>query len=414
MAKIAIVGSGIAGLGAAYVLDPHHEIVLYEAQDRLGGHANTVTVDDPEMGPLSIDTGFIVHNDRNYPNLVRLFDELEVECQNTEMSFGVDHPNDQIRYRATNLATLFAHRRNWLTPGYWRMLRDIPRFWRRASQLLADPDPNISLDEFLADTRLSAEFLDWHLVPMGAAIWSASPATFGEFPAVSLLSFLHNHGLLGLGKRPQWRTVVGGSINYVDRLAARLNGEIRVSSPVQHVIRENAEVLVRSPQGTDRYDAVVLACHPDQSLKLIGDPLDVETETLSQIKYQPNSATLHTDESVLPTTIRARAAWNYRIESNPSLPTVTYDLTLLQALPGSRRYMVSLNMDHLIDGRSVIDRFDYAHPVFDKPALDAVKKLATFNGTNRLHFAGAWTGHGFHEDGFASALRVCETLGVKW
>ena len=414
MTKIAIVGSGIAGLGAAYVLDPYYDVVLYEAQDRLGGHANTVTVQDPVAGPLGIDTGFIVHNDRNYPNLVRLFDELGVEIQDTDMSFGVDHREAAISYRATNIATLFAHRRNALTPGYWRMLRDIPRFWRAASRLLDHPDPSISLNDFLETGAFSSEFVNWHLMPMGSAIWSASPATFGAFPAVSLLTFLHNHGLLGIGRRPQWRTVHGGSSNYVNRIASELKAEVRTSSPVVNLIRDGATVELSTPRGTDQFDAAILACHPDQSLKLLANPSQDETSILGAIKYQPNTATLHTDESVLPTTVRSQAAWNYRVERGAELPTVTYDLTALQRLAGSRRYLVSLNMDHLIDQSRVIERFEYAHPVFNNDAITAATRLDVLNGSNLVYYAGAWVGHGFHEDGLVSALRVCEKLGVCW
>jgi predicted NAD/FAD-binding protein len=414
MSSVAIIGSGIAGLGAAHVLDPHRDVTLFEAADRLGGHANTVVVDDPDVGPLAIDTGFIVHNDRNYPNLVRLFDELGVERQDSEMSFGVHDPVSGLSYRATNPSTLFADRRNLVNGRYWRMLAEIPRFWFDARRALANGDRELTLDEFIARQGYSRELVEWHLVPMGAAIWSADPMTFGAFPAVSLFTFLANHGLLGLGDRPRWKTVVGGSRRYVDALADRLRGEVRHSSPVTSVARVDGGVEVTSRYGTERFDDVVLACHTDQALEILADASPDEKEILGSIAYQPNLATLHTDVSVLPPSERAQAAWNYEVHRGATAPTVTYDLTRLQRLSGSRRYLLSLNIDDRIDPAMVLRHFEYAHPVFDRAALDAQHRLGEINGDGGVHFAGAWAGHGFHEDGLRAALNVCESMGVRW
>jgi predicted NAD/FAD-binding protein len=427
--RIAIVGSGIAGLTCAHVLGPHHDVTLFEADDRLGGHSNTVTVNDPAAGELAVDTGFIVHNDRNYPNLVRLFAELEVPVQDTEMSFGVTDRNFSGRgpagdgvftYRATSVSTLFADKRNLARPTMWRMLADIVRFYRSANRMLADDrdlDEQPSLGQFLRDGNYSDAFIDLHLIPMGASVWSADPETFDEFPAISLFRFLGNHGLLGVGNRPQWRTVVGGSRVYVDAVARRFDGTIRLNTPVIGIERDDEAVTVRTPGGADRFDRVVLACHSDQALAMLNDPSPAEKEVLGAIRYQPNTATLHTDTSVMPPVRKAWAAWNYdRPEAGvvDGRSTLTYDMTDLQRLEGSKRYLVSLNSDHRIDPDSVLASFEYAHPVFDGPAIRAQQRFEEIDGVGRTHFCGAYWSYGFHEDGMASGLRVCRRLGVEW
>jgi predicted NAD/FAD-binding protein len=424
--RIAIVGSGIAGLACAHVLGPHHDVVLFESEPRLGGHSNTVDVDDPAAGTLAVDTGFIVHNDRNYPHLVRLFTELGVPTFDTEMSFAVTDrdpasPTHGFTYRATSPNTLFADRRNLVRPAMWRMLRDVTRFYRDANAFLTDPDDRVSLHDFLATGSYSREFLDLHLIPMGAAVWSADPATFDEFPARSLLTFLSNHGLLGVRDRPQWRSIHGGSRTYVQAIADRFAGEIRLSTPVQRVERhglaDDRRVDVITPHGRDTFERVVLAVHSDQALRMLAEPSPAERGVLADVRYQPNRATLHTDVSLLSPRRRAWAAWNY--DCRPGEPvggaaTVTYDMTTLQHLPGSERYLVTLNSDEHIDPARVIRSFDYAHPVFDGPAVAAQGRFEQIDGVDRVHYCGAWWGHGFHEDGMRSGLRVCERLGVGW
>ncbi len=423
--RVAIVGSGVAGLTCAHVLGPHHDVTLFEADRRLGGHANTVTVDDPLAGELRIDTGFIVHNDRNYPNLVKLLSELGVATTDTEMSFGVTDRDPTSRthgltYRATSPNTLFADRRNLAQPAMWRMLRDIRRFYRDANAYLDATDDHqanddVSLDQFVVAHSYSRDFVELHLIPMGAAVWSATPAGFGKFPVRSLFTFLANHGLLSVRDRPQWRTIVGGSRTYVDAIASRFSGEIRLDQPVQKVIRGDGEVEIQTSEGPDRFDRVVLAVHSDQALDILGDPTDDERRVLGRVRYQTNRATLHTDVSMLSPQRRAWSAWNYdRRSDNQSLSTVTYDMTTLQRLPGTHRYLVSLNSEHLIDPSSVIASFDYAHPVFDSAAVAAQRRFAEIDGVDRVHYCGAWWGHGFHEDGVVSGLRVCERIGVDW
>lgn len=418
--RIAVVGSGIAGLTCAHVLGPHHDVVLYEAAPRLGGHANTVDVDDPVAGRIAVDTGFIVHNDRNYPNLVALFDELGVETVDTEMSFGVTDRDPQsptygFTYRATNPNTLFADRRNLVRPAMWRMLRDITRFYRDASAFLEDGDDDTSLADFLDAGGFSRELVALHLLPMGASVWSADPSRFAEFPARSLFRFLEHHGLLGVGDRPQWRTIPGGSRVYVDALAARFPGEIRTSSPVTSVRRTDEAVEVTAGGAVDRFDRVILATHSDQALAMLADPTPVEQKVLAAVAYQPNRATLHTDTSLLSPYRRAWSAWNYeRRSADQATATLTYDLTTLQHLPGAERYLVSLNSDDHIDPARVITSIEYAHPVFDGDAIDAQRRFDEIDGVDRVHYCGAWWGYGFHEDGMVSALRVCHRIGVDW
>ncbi|MFP5489365.1 MAG: FAD-dependent oxidoreductase [Acidimicrobiia bacterium] len=418
--RIAVVGSGIAGLTCAHVLGPHHDVVLYEAASRLGGHANTVDVDDPAAGRIQVDTGFIVHNDRNYPNLVALFDELGVATVDTEMSFGVTDrdpasPTSGFTYRATSPNTMFADRRNVVRPAMWRMLRDVARFYRAARAFLDDGDDETTLTQFLDDAGYSREFVELHLLPMGASVWSADPARFAEFPARTLFRFLDNHGLLGVGDRPQWRTIPGGSRVYVDAIAARFPGEIRLASPVESVRRTADGVEVTANGRVDRFDRVVLATHSDQALAMLVDPSPVEQKVLGAVRYQPNRATLHTDTSLLSPHRRAWSAWNYeRHGDDQRAATLTYDMTELQHLPGSRRYLVSLNSDDRIDPDTVLARFDYAHPVFDGDAIEAQRRFDEIDGVDRIHYCGAWWGYGFHEDGMASALRVCHRIGVHW
>lgn len=414
--RIAIIGSGIAGLTCAHVLGDRVEAVLYESDDRLGGHANTVDVDDPDGSALAIDTGFIVHNRRNYPNFCRLLDELDIDTQPSEMSFSVTDRERNLTYRATNPSTIFADRRNLGRPAMWRMLADIVRFWRASHRLLDDADENLDLPlgGFVARHGFSEAFVEWHLRPMISSIWSADPAGVDDTSAVTLLQFLDNHGLLGLGDRPQWRTIVGGSRSYVEAIERRFDGKIRTDTPVRSVRRRPDGVEVVTDTGRESFDHVILACHTDQSLRLLADPTPTERAVLGNIGYLPNQATLHTDTSVLSPRRRAWASWNYEVDRAANEPRLTYDLTTLQQLPGRHRYLVSLNLDDRIDPSSVIRRISYAHPILDRSAVHAQRRLPEINGVDGVSFCGAWARHGFHEDGMASALDVCERLGVNW
>lgn len=413
--RIAIVGSGIAGLICAHVLGPHHDIVLYEADDRFGGHSNTVLVNEGAK-THSIDTGFIVHNDRNYPNLVGLFDELGMETVDSEMSFAVTDRSSGFTYRATSLNTIFADRKNVFQARMWRMLIDIFRFYRDANSYLDDMTmPEVSIGEFCEARNYSEAFMELHLVPMGAAVWSASPQTFDEFPARSLLRFLSNHGLLGVRDRPLWKTLKGGSKAYVDAILDRFEGETRLSSPVEAIVRTQLFAGITAGGKTEQFDEVILACHSDQALALLADATDAETEILGSIRYQPNTATLHSDSSLLSPKRAAWAAWNYeRLSSVDLAAAITYDLTNLQRLDTETRYLVSLNSSDRIDPARTIANFAYSHPVFDGPAMEAQSRWPEISGKNRTHFCGAYWSYGFHEDGMKSGLRVCDAVGVNW
>ncbi len=414
--KIAVVGSGIAGLTCAHVLGPHREVTLFEASDRLGGHSNTVTIEDPEVGPLGVDTGFIVHNDRNYPNLQRLFADLGVETIDTEMSFGVTDEESGLSYRATNANTLLADRRNLLRPAMYRMIVDILRFYRKGKAFLESGDDHTSLKTFLADGKYSDAFINFHLIPMGASVWSADPATFDQFPARTLLRFLDNHGLLSIRNRPQWKALVGGSRAYVDRLADRFPGQTRLETPVRSVHRTAEGVNIATESGTHQFDAVILACHSDQALAILSDATVEEKEILGAIRYQSNTATLHTDTSVMPEKKLAWSAWNYhrRAEgADEGAAVLTYDMTELMRLPVSQPYLVSLNEER-VDPELVLYQTSYSHPIFDGPAIAAQRRVQEISGKNNTHFAGAYWRFGFHEDGMVSGLRVCDELGVSW
>jgi uncharacterized protein len=412
---VAVVGTGIAGLTCAHVLGPHHDVVVFEADARLGGHANTVEVGDPEAGSIGVDTGFLVYNERNYPNLLRLFAELGVATAPSTMSFSVTDRAAGFSYRATNPNTLFAHRKNLARPAMWKMLADIGRFFRIGRRTLASsighgpPDHSgVSLGEFLSEHRFGPEFVSWYLLPLGSAIWSADPTTFDQFPAVSLLRFLDQHGLLGVRHRPPWRTVAGGSRAYVAEIC-----------PVEGVSRSAASgrpgpaVAVRAGGATHEFDHVVLACHSDQALAVLDDARPTEKDVLGAIRFQANRATLHTDTRLMPPSRRAWAAWNYD-RQDAAMATMTYDITALQHLAGRERYLVSLNSEDRINPDRVLEQIDYAHPVLDGPAVVAQARIAEVSGADRVHFCGAWTGYGFHEDGVVSGLRVARDLGVHW
>lgn len=418
--RIAVVGSGIAGLACAHILGPHHEIVLYEARNRLGGHSNTIVVDDPALGSTGIDTGFIVHNDRNYPNLIRLFAELGIETVNSEMSFAVHDPEADFHYRATNLNTLFAQRRRLIDPTMWAMLVDIIRFHRSGRRLLSAVDEgddrwdDLTIGELLDQGRYRRKFIDRHLIPMGAAVWSTPPKRFREFPAVGLLRFLDNHGLLSIGDRPQWKTVAGGSRRYVSAIEERFEGTIRRGCPVEAVQPSSGGITVSAKGGSEEFDQVILACHSDQSLRLVADPDPELSLLLAAVPYQPNRATLHTDVGILSPEPRSWAAWNYRIESDSSASTVTYDLTRLMRLATDVRYLVTLNDADRISTGKIIEQIDYSHPVFDHAASAAQSRIRDRNGSGGIWLCGAWMGYGFHEDGMRSAVDVCRRLGVDW
>lgn len=418
--KLAIIGTGISGLVCAHALHEQHELTVFEANDRIGGHTNTVRVDLADETHW-VDTGFIVHNERNYPEFVKLMRRLGVVTQPSDMSFSVHDDLTGIEYRGTNLATIFAQPRNALRPWYYRFLAEIVRFNKTCQRLLVeDPLSPLTLAELVALEGFSERLTRLFLVPMGAALWSADPATFLQFPAITYARFMQNHNLLDVGAIDQWRTISGGSRRYVEEITRPFADRIRLATPVHKVVRGRDAgaagalgVEIVTPHGPESFDAVVLACHSDQALRVLGDPTDTEREILGAIGYQPNRATLHTDERLLPRAPRARASWNYHVPDDPGrVSTVTYWMNSLQNIRSETQFLVTLNRDHDIDPSKVLASFDYAHPVFDLDAIAAQRRKPEIQGVQGTYFAGAYWGYGFHEDGVRSALDVVARLGV--
>lgn len=418
--RIAVVGSGISGLAAAWMLAERHAVTLFEAAARPGGHSNTVevTIDGVSHG---VDTGFLVYNERTYPNLTALFRQLGVPTAASDMSFSLSLETPHIEWAGTSLDTLFAQRRNLLRPAFLRMLRDILRFNRAASDDAA-ASADESIGAWLARGGYSAEFRDWYLLPMAAAIWSCPTRTMLEYPFASFARFFRNHGLLQLSDRPQWRTVAGGARRYVERLLAPLN-DVRLATRVLRARRDASGVtldFVHSapglPRGSERFDALVLACHSDQALGILGAQASgAERAVLGAVPYQPNRAVLHTDAMLLPRNRRVWSAWNYSAGADGldgRTLSVHYLINKLQPLPFEAPVVVSLNPHREPAADSVIAEFDYAHPVFDARSGEAQAALAGLQGVNRTWFCGAWTRYGFHEDGLRSALAVANALGV--
>lgn len=410
--KIAVIGSGISGLSAAWLLDRAHEVTLYEGAGYLGGHTNTVDVSlDGATHP--VDTGFLVHNDLTYPNLIRLLEHLGVESYTTEMSFSVNLPEHAIEWAGSNLATVFAQKRNLLRPRFWGMLRDTLRFNSRAEKLLEWAEGNrATLGELLDRHGYSEPFRNWYLLPMAAAIWSSAPRDILRFPASTFLRFCLNHRLLQVEGRPPWRSIAGGGRSYVSRMAESL--DVRLGEPAQRVTREGGSVRVQSPSGANVYDAVVMATHAPDSLSILGDADDTERAVLGAVGYQSNTAVLHTDRRFLPRRESLWSAWNYLSTGNGNgAVCVTYLLNRLQKLPFETPLMVTLNPAPEREPRGEIARFEYDHPVFDQAAIDAQGRLASLQGRNQTWFCGAWCGYGFHEDGLKSALRIIGDFGVE-
>ena len=421
--KIAVIGSGIAGLSCAYRLaQARQDVTLFEAGSYFGGHSNTVDV-ALDGATFGVDTGFLVFNERTYPNLVGLFDELGVETAPSEMSFSVKLARagaSSLEWAGASLDTVFAQRANLLDPRFLRMLADILRFNRQASALVnADAGiTGIALGDWLDAQGYSIQFRHWYLLPMAACIWSCPAEQMLAFPLASFVRFCHNHGLLQVRDRPQWRTVKGGSRNYVDKMLAAIPSR-RLLTPVRSVLRGSGAarpVRIDSAAGVEHFDQVVLACHSDQALTLLGDASADERSALAAIRYQANCAVLHTDTSCLPARRKAWSAWNYQSNAVTSSVTpdvcVHYLLNMLQPLPCSTPLIVSLNPIDAPDPASVLAQFDYAHPVFDQGAIAAQARIERHQGVQNTWFAGAWTGYGFHEDGLKSGLAVAASLNA--
>ncbi len=410
--RIAIIGGGVSGLVCAHLLHAEHELVLFEAGQRAGGHANTVRV-ETESGVYDLDTGFIVFNDRNYPSFERLLGELAMPTQASRMSFGVSDGVD-FEYNSASPNGLFASRNNIVKPSFHRMVADLVRFNRDARELLCgDEDP--SLCEWLARQRYSRAFVERLIVPQASAVWSADPAQMWSFPARFLIEFFDSHGMLGLRDRPRWRTIRGGSRNYVEVLTRPWRERLRLSTPVTEIRRHPDHVTV-SARGhePERFDAVVIATHSDQALALLVDPSERERELLGAIPYQRNDAVLHSDRSLLPRRRRAWASWNYHLDEGVTgRCTVTYHMNRLQSLQADREFCVTLNRTAAIDPDRIIRTIQYAHPVYTPAGVAAQSRHHEISGRNRTHYCGAYWGWGFHEDGVKSALRVVREIGAR-
>lgn len=415
MKAVAVIGAGISGLAAAYLLSRRYRVHLFEADSRLGGHTHTVVVGSAN-GPVALDTGFLVHNDRTYPNLVRLFEELGVATQDSDMSFAVSCRQSGLEYSSCGANGFFAQRRNLISPLHYSLLREILRFNREAPKLLDARDAGRqTLGDFLESRRFGEDFIHHYLLPMASAIWSTSLDAIRSFPALTLVRFFDNHGLLSLTNQPTWKVVSGGSHSYIPKLTAAVPGTTHVDADIRAVSRSDSGVTIAfHSRPSMTFDQVVFACGGDQVLPLLADPGDRERDVFAGFTTTTNEAWLHTDASVLPREPRARASWNYLLADADAPPTVTYDLNRLQGLRTPEQYCVTLNPGDQIDDRQVLGRFVYRHPLYTRDAIRSQQRWAEVSGVNRTHYCGAYWFYGFHEDGLNSAIRVASALGVQW
>lgn len=411
--KVAIIGSGISGLTAAYRLSMHHEVSLFEARDRLGGHTHSIAVHDRQLGDIAIDNGFIVYNDRNYPLFRTLLEELGVSSQDSLMSFGLKNPGTGLEYAGSAFGSLFAQRSRLLQPSHYRFLLEILRFGRVAKATLGKADER-TLEDFLVQHHFSADFQQDYLLPMAGAIWSSSLSDIRQFPLRAFLAFFDNHGLLNLKERPQWKVVCGGSSRYIDAMLARMEARLRTGCRVERIERDSAGVqLSMADRSAERFDQVIIACHSDQALRLLAQPTAEEASVLGSISYSSNEVVLHTDVSVLPQNPRAWAAWNYSVpesDADAAKPSVTYNMNLLQGISAADIYLVSLNQTARICADKILHTESYAHPQFSLAALRAQERWSAVSGKLRTHYCGAYWGYGFHEDGVRSAERVVASI----
>jgi predicted NAD/FAD-binding protein len=407
--RLAIVGTGIAGLGCAHFLHDRFDLTLYEQNDYAGGHTNTITVRENGRD-VPIDTGFMVFNHATYPNLCRLFRELGVETKKTDMSFSVQHVPTNLEFNGGSVNLLFGQRRNIFRPRHWRMLRAIDRFNKEAVPALDDP-------RFATARGYGEDMFHFYLVPMSSAVWSTPPEKMDEFPATTLLRFWHNHGFLGLDTQHPWWTVCGGAKSYVPKITAPFRDRVHLGRAVTRISRENGRVKIQDASGCrEEFAKAVLACHGDQALRMLADPTEAEMRLLSRFKYQPNTATLHSDPSFMPKTRRCWASWNYRIETGPNgeiVPQTHYWMNRLQGVSEHENYFVSLNAHDRIAPEKIHKRIEYEHPLFDRAAVLAQAELPTLNRLSpqqTTYYAGAWFKYGFHEDGFTSGLDCARAI----
>ena len=408
--RIGIIGSGVSGLVAAHLLRDHHEIVVFEARDRLGGHVNTIEVPGPD-GPRTVDTGFIVYNEQNYPLFTKLLDRLRVRTQPSNMSFSVRCDRTGVEYSSETVRTLFAQRRNLVSPRFYGMVLDILRFNREAGRAVQNGAGSLTLGEYLETAGYSNRLTEHYLLPMGSALWSLPRGKVLEMPAEFFVRFFENHGMLTVNDQPEWRVIRGGSAEYVEALVAPFRDRIRTATPVRRVERKHAHVEIDG----EVFDQVIFACHSDQALEILADATQREREVLGALPFQKNDVVLHTDTSVLPRRRRAWGSWNYHIRREDDAPaTVTYNMNSLQTLEASETYCVTLNATENIAPDSILYQTEFSHPMYTKAGMRAQKRHAEISGpANRTHYCGAYWGFGFHEDGVRSAATVAKRFGVE-
>lgn len=411
MKNIAIIGSGIAGLTSAYLLAKKHSVTVFEKAPIIGGHTATVDV-ELENQQYSIDTGFIVFNDKTYPNFLALLDEIGIDKQPTEMSFSVKNPISNLEYNGHNLDSLFAQRRNILNPRFWHLIKEILRFNKLCKALYRQGQyqKNETLGDFLSKNNFSTYFAEHYILPMGAAIWSSSLADTNQFPLQFFIRFFNNHGLLNITDRPQWYVIPKGSRSYLAPLTQRFANRIRLNSEIEKITRENEKVQLHFTGGeVQTFDEVVIACHSDQAKALLGDASNEEKKILGNMPYSENHVVLHTDTHLLPNRRKAWASWNYQLTNDATLPAcVTYNMNILQGLSSKHTFCVTLNQTALIDKSKILREFVYHHPVYNADSLDAQQQRLVICGKQHTHFAGAYWYNGFHEDGVKSAIDVAK------
>lgn len=409
--KIAIIGSGISGNTLAYYLNPHHQITLFESNDRIGGHSHTHHIDIFNQ-KVSVDTGFIVFNKKTYPNFLKLLHELKVPYENSAMSFSVKDSQKDFEYNGTSLNALFAQRKNFMNPRFYKMISEILRF-NKSSIILLSSDEEISLGDYLKREGYSDFFKKYYILPMGSAIWSSNIKTMMQFPAKFFIQFFNNHGMLNINDRPQWLTISGGSINYVNKMIEPFRKKIKLNQNIKYVERKKDHIAIHHKDRIEKFDWVFFACHSDEALKLIKSPSLHEKNILKAIPYTDNEVVLHYDDHFMPKRKLAWAAWNYHIDDNANSPaSLTYNMNILQNLKTEAPLLVTLNPMQKINKKKIIKTLSYAHPQYSLRSIEAQSKYHLISGVNRTSFAGAYWGNGFHEDGVKSALDAIQQFNA--
>ena len=413
--KIAIIGSGISGLTSAYLLNRKHDVTIFEANDYIGGHTHTHNI-EIDGSNYSIDTGFIVYNERTYPNFINLLDQLNIERQLSTMGFSVKSASQDYEYAGESLNTLFAKRSNIFRINFWRMLYEMYHFGKKADSLGFGLDVSMTLGDYLVDENYSSEFINYFIIPMGAAIWSTPANKVLDMPAYFFIKFFYNHGMLELTNRPNWWVIKNGSSEYIKKITIGFENKIHLSTPVKKVSRveDGVEIILSKKDKALKFDSVIFATHSNQALDILGDPSEAEKDILGSIPYQKNNILLHTDSSVLPRRKLAWASWNYQLDSDPNSPVIlTYNMNILQTIEANKTFCVTLNDSDSVDKNSILKKITYHHPLFTVNAIEAQKRKSEISGVNNTYYCGAYWRNGFHEDGVVSALDVCSYFGEK-